>query len=488
MHELRDLELLLDSRTPLIVVETLEEQRLLRICMQISMKSSRPFFRWSITEGVRPLGIKVDAAADTSDPADILRLIKQKAEAGVYILLDFHPYLMDAVHVRLIKEIAQQHETLNKTLIFASHAISIPAEVRHVSARFDLVLPDTGQIKTIIKEEVQAWSARNANIRVRADREALDKLANNLAGISVTDVRRLVRHAIEDDNAITHSDLPELMRAKHMLLNQDGAIQFEYDTASFADIAGLAGLKAWLDKRRQALLGKARGKDQPKGIMLLGVQGCGKSLAAKAVAGQFGLPLLRLDFGSLYDKYHGETEKNLKQALHVAEVMSPCVLWMDELEKGISQSGNDDGVSRRVLGSLLTWMAEHDKAVFMVATSNDIARLPPELIRKGRLDEIFFVDLPDANTRVKIFSIHLRQRNLAPSGFDLEQLAQQSEGFSGSEIEQVVVSALYAGGKKDMDTQALLSEIEQTRPLSVVMHEQIASLRHWAKDRTVAAN
>ncbi|MCU7960032.1 MAG: AAA family ATPase [gamma proteobacterium symbiont of Bathyaustriella thionipta] len=479
---------MLDSRSPLIIVETLEEQRLLRICLQISMKSIRPFYRWSITEGVRPLGIDVEADADTMDPASILRHIKLSAQAGVYILLDFHPYLTDAVHVRLIKEIAQQRESMNKTLLFVSHAFPIPAEVKHFCATFELILPNQAQIKNIINEEIKAWSQRNQGARLKADRDALDKLANNLGGISVTHVRRLVRHAIEDDNAITHSDLPELMRAKHMLMSHDGIIHFEYDTARFADVAGLATLKAWLEKRKPALLGKSSRIDQPKGIMLLGVQGCGKSLVAKAVAGQFGLPLLRLDFASLYGKYYGETEKNLAQALQVAEVMAPCVLWMDELEKGIAPSGTDEGLSRRVLGSLLSWMAERKSPVFVVATSNDITQLPPELVRKGRLDEIFFVDLPDEDNRRRIFSIHLRQRNLAPGGFGLQQLAQHSEGFSGSEIEQLVVSGLYAGAAGQLDTAILLAEIERTRPLSVVMQEQIASLRQWAASRTVTAH
>jgi SpoVK/Ycf46/Vps4 family AAA+-type ATPase len=222
---------------------------------------------------------------------------------------------------------------------------------------------------------------------------------------------------------------------------------------------------------------------------LLGIQGSGKSLAAKAVAGSFGIPLLRLDFGVLYNKYYGETEKNLRRALEIAEVMAPCVLWMDEIEKGIAHSGSDEGLSQRVLATLLTWMAEQKGGVFIVATSNDIERLPPELIRKGRLDELFFVDLPDNETRQEIFKIHLRRRNLAPGGFDLDGLAEASDGFTGAEIEQAIVSSLYTAHARgeSVDNRHLLEELARTRPLSVVMAEQINYLREWASGRTVSA-
>ena len=279
------------------------------------------------------------------------------------------------------------------------------------------------------------------------------------------------------------------MKAKYELISQEGVISFEYDTAHFADVAGLSNLKEWLSQRQKSFTGKQGSLDKPKGIMLLGVQGCGKSLAAKAVAGAFGVPLLRLDFGALYNKFYGETEKNLQKSLETAEVMAPCVLWMDEIEKGIAHSDTDDGLSQRILGSLLTWMAEHKANVFIVATSNDIKKLPPELVRKGRLDEIFFVDLPDGNTRRSLFEIHLRQRNLAPSGFDLTTLTTVSDGFSGAEIEQAIVSSLYAAHAQNasLDTQHLLEELERTRPLSIVMAEKIHYLRAWAKERTVPA-
>ncbi|MEW7976738.1 MAG: AAA family ATPase [Candidatus Sedimenticola endophacoides] len=279
------------------------------------------------------------------------------------------------------------------------------------------------------------------------------------------------------------------MQAKYALLGHQGAISFEYDTERFSEVAGLSHFKRWLEQRRKSFTGNAASLQRPKGVMLLGVQGGGKSLAAKAVAGSFSLPLLRVDFGALYDKYIGESEKNLRQALRIAETMAPCVLWMDEIEKGLAGDGNDGGVSRRLLASLLTWMAEQQGGVFIVATANDIRALPPELMRKGRLDEIFFVDLPTTGVRREIFAIHLRRRNQAPSGFDLEALAEASEGFTGAEIEQAIVASLYAANAagERMESEHLLEELARTSPLSVVMAEEMGALRAWAEGRTVPA-
>jgi SpoVK/Ycf46/Vps4 family AAA+-type ATPase len=259
-------------------------------------------------------------------------------------------------------------------------------------------------------------------------------------------------------------------------------------------VGGQARFKKWLALRRDAFQGKpgTESLDVPRGVLLLGVQGCGKSLAAKAIAGGLGVPLVRLDFGTLYNKFHGETEKNLRDALNSAEQVAPCVLWMDEIEKGLASSGGDEdgGVSRRVLGYFLTWMAERKSRIFLVATANAVQQLPPELLRKGRFDEIFFVDLPDAATRAEIFQLHLERRKVDWNGFSLAGLADASAGFSGAEIEQAVVSALYAAHAErvPVDEAKLLAEIRGTRPLSVLMAEKVAELRHWAATRTVPAD
>ncbi|MGD8310743.1 MAG: AAA family ATPase [Chromatiales bacterium] len=490
MTDLHDLELTLLSHTPILAIETLEEPRLLQMLSRLGLRLPHPLFQWTVTDGLRRLELDAPPQRHTAEPPDMLKHIKAVSRPGYFALLDFHPYLEDPVHVRLIKEIAQGYESVPRTLLLISYALEVPAEIRHLTARFSLSLPDSAGIKAIVREEAERWQGRHANRRIAADRRAVERLASNLTGLTVTDARRLVRAAIEDDGAITHSDLPQVMKAKYDLMDQNGVIAFEYDTARFSDVAGLDRLKTWLEHRRRAFEGRAGSLDPPKGIMLLGVQGCGKSLAAKAVAGHFGVPLLRLDVGALYEKFYGETEKNLRRALQTAEVMAPCVLWMDEIEKGLARSDADDGLSRRVLGTLLTWMAERRAQVFIVATSNAIEQLPPELVRKGRLDEIFFVDLPDDATRRAIFEIHLRRRNLAPSGFDTATLVAESDGFSGAEIEQAVVSALYAAHARGapLDDRLLAEELARTRPLSVTMGERIAALRAWARERTVPAH
>lgn len=490
MKELHDLELTLRSSTPILIIETLEEMHLIQLFTRLALRLGEPAFQWSVTDGLKRLEADFPPQKHTAEPDQMLKHIKAVSNPGNYVLLDFHPFLSDPIHVRLIKEIAQGHELIPRTLIFVSHALNIPLEIRHMAARFNLSLPDRAGIKALIKDEANRWTAQNHGRKIKADRVALEQLADNLSGITASDAKRLIRSAIRDDGAITHSDLPDVMQAKYELMSREGIITFEYDTANFSDVAGLGNLKKWLEQRRKSFTGKGNRLDRPKGIMLLGVQGCGKSLAAKAVAGSFGVPLLRLDFGALYNKFYGETEKNLRKSLQTAEIMAPCVLWMDEIEKGISQSDSaDDGLSQRILGTLLTWMAEHKENVFIVATSNDIEQLPPELVRKGRLDEIFFVDLPVESTRRTLFEIHLRQRNLAPSGFDLDALTITSEGFSGAEIEQAIVASLYAAQAQDasLETRHLLEELERTRPLSIVMAEKIQYLRNWARERTVPA-
>jgi SpoVK/Ycf46/Vps4 family AAA+-type ATPase len=298
----------------------------------------------------------------------------------------------------------------------------------------------------------------------------------------------LARKAINDNGVISENELPEVMRAKYELLGRDGVLTFEHETAKFSEIGGMTRLRQWLEVRKEFFLERTdEHLDPPRGVLLLGVQGCGKSLIAKAAAAIFKAPLLRLDFGVLYNKYYGETERNLRKAFETAEIMSPCVLWLDEIEKGVAVQSDDDGLTRRILGTFLTWMSERKKPVFVVATANDIMRLPPELVRKGRFDEIFFVDLPSPQNRRDIFSIHLRKRSLPLEDFELDALVEASHGFSGSEIEQAIVSGMYsAHAKRQALTQdELLAELHQTRPLSVVMAEKVQETRDWASTRTV---
>lgn len=491
MQDTHDLKLMLDSRTPLVVIETHEENKATNLLLKVARQKQRTLYRWSVTDGLTTLGFGPQLAPkgkQYQDPSEVLEHIKSQHEPGIYLLCDLHPYLLDQPHnVRLLKDIALNCNSVPHALILLSHRFELPPEISRYSSRFQLSLPSDERIMAIIREEAKRYSEQNGKMRIKTDNATLRKLLANLQGLSASDVRRLVCIAIWQDGAITEADLPVVNKAKFALLEMDGAMSFEYDTADFSQVGGLDNLKRWLHSRRDAFFDNKAGLEPPKGIMLLGVQGGGKSLAAKAVAGTWNLPLLRLDVGALYNKYHGETERNLREALAMADAMSPCVLWLDEIEKALAQGSSDNGTSRRLLGTLLTWLAERKSQVFLTATSNDITGLPPELIRKGRMDEIFFVDLPDAKVRQLIFDIHLRKREFNPEDFDLEQLAFASEGFSGAEIEQAVVAARYSAEKEALTTALILQELNNTSPLSVVMAEPLLELRRWAAERTILA-
>ncbi len=492
MNDLHDLELLFKSRTSLIVIESHEEARAISLCRDLARQMGISISKWTITSGLQRLERGFLPQKFNTDPLDVLRHIKSVDHPGIYLLIDFHPYLEDPVHTRLIREIAQNHNQTAHHIILLSPAFEIPGELAPLAVKFKLSLPNQREILEVIKRVAVEWTRGNPGKKVMADKKAVKLLSKNLMGLTVSDAERLARKAIFNDGAITKSDLKMVMEAKYELINQQGLLSFEYETAEFGDVGGLKNLKQWLTYRRSVFHGSGRqfGLDTPKGVLLLGVQGCGKSLAAKAVAGVWSVPLLRLDFATLYNKYMGETERNLRESLETAEVMAPCVLWVDEIEKGLASGDSDDGVSRRVLGTLLTWMAEKEKPVFIVATANDVTALPPELLRKGRFDELFFVDLPDEESRCIIFTIQLTRRKLNPAAFDISSLGATSEGFSGAEIEQAVVSALYAAlahGQR-ITTRFILQEIRKTKPLSVLMHEKVGSLRQWARERTVPAN
>ncbi len=507
MNDKKDLAVILAGHFPVVNIQSHEEMRVVGLLSDIALNQARPLLFWSVTDGLRLDrkgqggdaidwehvsydGQGGDRTTDSIDPETMLVRVQQMRDRPIIVLLDFHPYMDEPRTVRLLKEIAIRHPDNGISIVFLSHALELPGELQRLAAAFEMSLPVTAQIKRLIRDEVRIWAMRNDNRKLRGDKDAYEKLAQVLTGLTVSDVKRLLRNAIYDDGAITHSDIPELMQAKYGLISQGGLLSFEYETARFSEVGGFSRLNGWLDLRKSAFLAGVDGPlDPPRGILLLGVQGGGKSLAAKAVAGAWGLPLLRLDLGALYNKYIGETEKNIRQSLQTAEAMSPCVLWIDEIEKSIATGEGNEGTSRRVLATLLTWMAEHSRQVFIVATANDVRSLPPELIRKGRLDEVFFVDLPTPEVRQDIFRIHLNKRNVDHSSVDLPGLAAVADGFSGAEIEQAVVSALYAahGAGMPVNTQIITAELGRTRPLSVLMAEKVAALREWADGRTVSA-
>ena len=494
--EQNDLQILIRSKNPILVIETYEENRAMQLINQVAFNMSKPVFGWHLTEGLRRLEVKGESFAplkDTQTASDCLSHIKRMEREGIYVLFDMHPFvnMEHPQNVRLLRDIALSYPQHKQTIILISHKLELPSELKRLSRSFNLSLPNEEELEAIIRKEAARWGVNNPNRRVRTDKKVLSRLVKNLRGLTWADAEQMVRNLIYDDGAITEDEVDQVNQARYELLDLDGAVHYEYETAHFAEVGGMNNLKKWLQLRQKVFLSdKDLGLDIPKGILLMGVQGSGKSLAAKAVAGMWEIPLLRLDFGALYNKWHGESEKNLREALRLSQSMSPCVLWLDEIEKGLSTSDSDGGTSKRMLGTLLTFMQENDSPVFFVATANDISALPPELIRKGRFDELFFVDLPEAMARQEIFRIHLEKRKQSGVNFDLVLLSEKTEGFSGAEIEQAVVASLYAAHYQEsvLTTEMILQEISQTKPLSVVMAEKVSALRAWANERAVKAN
>jgi hypothetical protein len=509
-----DLEVLLRSRVPLIVIESRDESRVIKRLLQACRKVQPavapraagpvapardgilrgsiglPVFEWTITDGLRRLDLEGSPnQRNLSEPIDVLRHIRASNLSAAYALVDFHPFLTEPLHVRMLKDISLEYGQCARTIVLLSAAIQLPPELEDLGARCDLALPDRVERRQMVVEVARQWSNAHPGRKVETDGQALELFVENLSGLSAADTERLARKAIFDDGALLRSDIPDVMRAKYELLNRRGILRYEHDSVDFSDVGGLKNLRTWLELRRAAFDGSAPQLDAPKGALLLGVQGCGKSLAARAAAAAFGVPLLSLDCGALFDKFVGETERNLRESLATAELMAPCVLWIDEIEKAFAAGDADAGTSRRVLGSFLTWLAEKRARVFVLATANDITSLPPELVRKGRFDEIFFIDLPDEACRAAILKIHLRKRLVELEPGEIAALAAASAGFSGAELEQAVVAALYAANARrtPVGAQAIAHELQATRPLSIVMGEKIAELREWAEGRTVPA-
>ncbi|MDI9237997.1 AAA family ATPase [Lysobacter sp. LF1] len=495
MTELQDLTALIRANTPLIVIETRDEARVVELFRQALMHVWRALHRWSITEGLRRIDLdKEDPAEIAPDASNTLQAIRNADQRGIYLLLDFHPYLGYAGTQRQLRDIVQRRDCQPHVLVLVGHKVELPSELEALAVRYTPRLPDANALLKLVREEAENYAREHGGRRVEVDGEVVKQIVRNLRGLDPIDARRIARHLIFEDGALGPDDLPQLAKLKFELLNRSGHLHYEYDPARMDEVAGAARFKRWIEQRRDVFASGdvPPGLDPPRGVLLLGVQGCGKSMLAKAVATGFGVPLVRLDFGTLYDKFHGETEKNLRAALSSAEQLEPCVLWIDEIEKGLGggDGDTDGGVSRRVLGYLLTWMAERDSRVFLVATANQIDALPPELLRKGRFDEIFFVDLPTPTARERLFELHLRRRGLQPTAFELTGLVAASEGFSGAEIEQAIVAALYAAhaAKAPLSDFTLRAELKQARPLSVLMAEQVQGLREWASTRTVPAD
>ncbi len=488
----RDLALLLRSRHPLVICETVEEQRFEALVRDVSSGLALPFWAWSAASGLSPC--HPQDAEGSIELAAALRLIRKTSGDGTFLLKDPMAHLENASTLRILRETAQDFAGSPRTIVMVGPSMSEKPELSDVAVRFEFALPGADELRELLARVVRGLPRENPAARVALSRADSEGIVSDLQGLTLFEAERALAEAIVQDNALTGADRERLRQLKKGLVEGGGLLEFLPTPDGLQELGGLEKLKKWIATRRSGLLPDPgdRPLDPPKGILLLGVQGCGKSQAAKAVAATWGLPLLALDAGKLLAPYIGESERNLRDALRRVERMAPCVLWIDEIEKAfVSSRSNesDGGVSKRLIGMLLVWMQEHASRVFLVATANSVQELPPEIMRKGRVDEIFFVDLPSLSARAEIFRLHLARRGEDPARYDLPGLARAASGFSGAEIEQAVVSALYEAraGKFPLDSAGVLVALRSTRPLSVTRAEQIDALRRWAAGRCVPA-
>jgi SpoVK/Ycf46/Vps4 family AAA+-type ATPase len=486
-----ELVLLINSSSPIIAVETSEEDRLEELVVAAAAKLAVPAYTWTVTAGLAKSG--GSGIYGTDQPEAALANISLIGGDAVFLLKDFARYCETDRISRRLRDLAEQFRTARRSIVISAASLQMPPELAPETAEFKLGFPSADELLPHVGE-VFAEMALHRRIP-GVDASIRMQIARNLLGLTEQEAMRALRKCL-----LAHGSADGLIEAvldaKREALRTAGLLEPVMGHCSFADVAGLKHLRDWIDKRRSALTpeGQRFGLAPPKGVLITGVQGCGKSLAARAIAGEWGIELTRLDAGALYDKFIGESEKRLHSVLELAQKLAPVVLWIDEIEKAFASSRTsgdaDAGLSQRLLATLLTWMQDREGGVFLVATSNDITALPPEMLRKGRFDEIFFVDLPDATERDALFVLHLKKRLRDPAAFDLAALVTASEGFSGAEIEAVIVSGLYTAfdSKQDISNAILLEEIKATQPLSVTRAEEIQAIRNWARSRTVAAS
>ncbi len=488
-----ELRLLVNSRHPIITVETGEEERLEGLLFDVATEMSVPLYEWSVTTGLA----KAHGAPiyNTDQPEQMLANIALIQGDAIFLLKDFARYCDNDRICRRLRELTEKFRTTRRSIVVAAASMELPPDLAGDAVPFQLGLPSAEELLSGVKT-VLAEVNREQQIPIALDASGTETLARNLVGLAKEDALRTLRMCILARRRADAGLLEAVLDAKRQAMRSEGLLEAVRRDATFNDVAGLRRLRDWIDKRRSALTpeGKRFGLEPPKGLLITGVQGCGKSLAARAVAGEWGFELARLEAGALYDKYVGESEKKLHKALELAQKMSPLVLWIDEIEKAFASAGAsgdaDAGLSQRILATLLTWMQDRESGVFLAATSNNISALPPEMLRKGRFDEIFFVDLPNAEVRTSLFALHLKKRGRDTAAFDLPNLAAASEGFSGAEIEQAIVAGLFTafGQKQQLTTDILLAELKGTQPLSVTRAEDIQAIREWAKTRAVSAD
>ncbi|HVP69556.1 MAG TPA: AAA family ATPase [Anaeromyxobacteraceae bacterium] len=491
-----ELETLVRARYPLVYLVSWEEQRVDAHLEELAREHGKAYLTWSATKGLRQQGGSRTPAPEASrEPPAALAAIEKLADPSLVVLKDFHPYLSDPGVVRALRELAQSLKSTYTTLILLSPILQIPPEMEKEITVLDVPLPTYRELYDLLREIAEVV-VRGKKAVVDLRREDVEQIVKAAQGLTLSEAENAFAKAIASDQKLSRADIALILDEKRQVIRKSGLLEYYPTEEHLQNVGGLENLKTWLSRRANAFGEPARrfGLPEPRGLLLLGVQGCGKSLVAKAIASTWKLPLLRLDMGRIFSGLVGSSEENLRRAIRVAESVAPAVLWTDEIEKGLSGSSSsgsaDGGVTARVFGALLTWLQEKTAPVFVVATANRVDLLPPELLRKGRFDEIFFVDLPSEAERRDIFRIHVARRGRRPEAFDLSELARLAEGFSGAEIEQAVISALYdafAEGR-DLAQDHLTRSVRETFPLATTVREEIEELRDWARARTRPAS
>lgn len=496
MYFNEELNLLIKSKHPLIYFETIDENYAIKQLKTIASQTNINYFQWSLTDGLKR-GNNDSSYYRTKLPSDMINMVQSLlnhhdrsfAEPALFVLKNFEKHFSDLLVLQLFKDAIDDAKRTKSIFVIISAEYSLPKEIEIHSTHLVGGYPVDEEIKNIIKDMAEELQRTNKKLVFNFNDTELKKIASAMRGLSIQQIRNVVNKCFLADNTLDMNDWNAIEAYKKKVFDQGEVLEF-YITKDAHSIGDFYNLKRWLSERRGSFSSeKSSSLPAPKGVLLMGVQGCGKSLAARVIARELGLSLYRLDMARLYSKYIGETEQNLLKTLKIIDSLSPICLWIDEIEKGFASSGGsvDGGVSMRVLGSFLTWLQERQSNCFVVATANNINLLPPEFLRKGRFDEIFFVDLPKAKTREEILKIHLEKRSLDSGSLDLKKIAKISEDFSGAELEQAIISALYKTetAKEKLTTEHIIYQIQNTKPLAIMKKEEIMALRLWAKERTI---
>ncbi|HET6611622.1 MAG TPA: AAA family ATPase [Kofleriaceae bacterium] len=491
-HSRAEIEDLIKARYPLIYIISHEEGRVEEALRNLCVERDMRLEIWSITEGVRTVA-GGSGSRDLKDPLKALDHVDRGEGRALYVLRDFHPFLKDPTAVRRLRDLATSLRKTKKSLVMLSPVQKIPPELeKALSAIVYWELPSRAEIEAIARRLVPQAPAATRE-KIAADPTVLEKVVEAALGLTEIEAENVFAKSM----VRTHTfDVPTILDEKKQIIRKSGMLEYYEQTEDVGDIGGLSALVAWLDKRRHAFSSRARdfGLPLPKGILLIGVPGTGKSLTAKAVGTLWEMPLLRLDVGKVFAGLVGSSEENIRAVTRTAEAIAPAILWIDEIEKGFSGTGSsnmsDGGTTSRVFGSFITWLQEKQSPVFVIATANNVSQLPPELLRKGRFDEIFFCDLPSAAERKQIFDIHIRKKRRDPAAFDLDKLVAATPEYSGAEIEQAVIAALYDAfdAGTELSTDGLVRTLADVVPLSVTMREDIERMREWSRTRARPAS